>query len=94
MDSTPAAATIVLCPSNKLKKSHMIPNPDKPEITNYKHQITNNIQIPRSNDPNEFDLPQGDSFDLTSGRMKLIRDSRIDMIYCNLKFVLDLSFVI
>jgi hypothetical protein len=41
-----------------------------------------------------FDLPQGDSFDLTSGRMKFIRDSRIDMINCNLKFVSDLSFVI
>ncbi len=54
MDWTSTPASIVLCPSNKLKKSHMIPNPDKPEITNYKHQITNNIQIPRSNDPNEF----------------------------------------
>jgi hypothetical protein len=28
------------------------PNPDKPEITNYKHQITNKSQISISNDQN------------------------------------------
>jgi len=41
-----------------------------------------------------FDLPLGVYFGLNSGRVKLIRDSRTDLIYCNLKFVSDLSFVI
>jgi hypothetical protein len=29
----------------------------------------------------DFDLPKGVSFGLNSGTMKLIRDSRIDLIY-------------
>jgi hypothetical protein len=41
-----------------------------------------------------LDLPQNVYFGLNSGRMKLIGDSRIDMIHCNLKFVSELSIVI
>jgi len=32
------------------------PNPDKPEITKYKHQMTNKFQITISNYPNPFSI--------------------------------------
>jgi len=38
------------------------------------------------------DLPQGVSFGLNSLWMELIRDSRIDLIHCNLIFVSKLRF--
>jgi hypothetical protein len=40
------------------------------------------------------ELPQGGSFGLNSGRMKLIRDCGIDLIHWNPRFVSDLRFVI
>jgi hypothetical protein len=40
-----------------------------------------------------FDLPQGVSFGLNSGKMKLAEVSRIDLTIINIRFVSDLSFV-
>jgi len=40
-----------------------------------------------------FDLPQGVSFGLNSGKMKLAKDSRIDLTIINIIFVSDLRFI-
>jgi hypothetical protein len=87
---------IVVCSTNTLKSEtgylnyNLVTEYRKSQKSNNKSQTIFKYQAQMFQTSSE--LLHGASFDLNSCRMKLVRDSRIDLNSINIRFVSDLSF--